>query len=86
MLEAITQAHEFGLVMVTLPTHTSHVLEPLDVSCFKPFKNAFKKEKDNAKVRNNHYESNKCTLISWVNKILHQPLSIFYYKHGFKVS
>jgi hypothetical protein len=29
--------------MITLPTHTSHALQPLDVSCFKPFKIALKK-------------------------------------------
>jgi len=31
--------------MITLPLHTSHALQPLDVACFKPFKIAFKKEK-----------------------------------------
>jgi hypothetical protein len=44
-LEAIKRTHEFGLHMVTLPTHTSHALQPLDVSCFKPFKTTFRKEK-----------------------------------------
>jgi hypothetical protein len=34
-LEAIEQAHAFGLNMVTLPTHTFHALQPFDVSCFK---------------------------------------------------
>jgi len=46
--KAIKQAHQFGLDMVTLPSHTSHVLQPLDVSSFKPFKIAFKKERDEA--------------------------------------
>jgi len=45
-LEAIEQAHEFGLNMVTLPAHTSHALQPFDVSCLKPFKTTFRKEKD----------------------------------------
>jgi len=45
-LEAISQAQAFGLDMVTLLAHTSHVLQPLDVSCFKPFK----KERNNAMV------------------------------------
>jgi hypothetical protein len=50
--------------MVTLQVHTSHVLQPLDVSCFKPFKTTFKEEKNNAMVKNNHCELNKCTLTS----------------------
>jgi hypothetical protein len=55
---------EFGLYMVTLLYHTSHALWPLDANCFKPFKKTFKKERDNAMIRNNHYEPNKCTLIA----------------------
>jgi hypothetical protein len=40
-LETIGLAKEFGLDMITLPSHTSHALEPLDVSCFEPFKTTF---------------------------------------------
>jgi hypothetical protein len=57
-LEAIKQAHEFGLNMVTLPFHTSHALQILDVNFFKPFKN---NNNNNAMVKNNHCEPNKCT-------------------------
>jgi hypothetical protein len=46
IFKAIKQAHQFGLDMVTLPLHISHVLQPFDVSSFKPFKTAFKKERD----------------------------------------
>jgi hypothetical protein len=55
--------------MVTLPSHTSHVLQPSNVSCFKPFKTALKKEKDGAMVRNNYNKLNKVTLARWVNKM-----------------
>jgi hypothetical protein len=34
----------FGLDMITLPLHTSHALQPLNVVCFKPFKISFKKK------------------------------------------
>jgi len=70
MLETIAQAHEFGLDMVTLAAHTFHVLQPLDVRCFKPFKTIFRKEKNNAMIKNIHYESNQYTLVSYVDKIL----------------
>jgi hypothetical protein len=56
--------------MVTLPTHTSHALQPLDVSNFKPFKTTFRKKRDNAMVNNNHCELDKCTLANWVEKSL----------------
>jgi hypothetical protein len=42
-LEAIGQAQTFGLDMITLHSHTSHALQPLDAGCFEPFKIAFKK-------------------------------------------
>ncbi len=43
-LKTIEQAQQFGLNMITLPSHASHVLQPLDVSCFKPFQITFKKK------------------------------------------
>jgi len=62
--------------------HTSHAFRPLDVSCFKPFKIAFKKERDNVSnkfvlVKNNHYK-----LIN-VDKTLDQSLSRKNIKNGF---
>jgi hypothetical protein len=61
-LEAIEQAQEFGLDMITLPSHTSHALQPLDVVCFKPFKIAFRKEIYITMVRRNYTKPNKITL------------------------
>jgi hypothetical protein len=61
-LEAIDQTSYFGLDMVTLPTHTFHALQPLGVSCFKPFNFTFKKERNSSMVRNNHLEPDKVTL------------------------
>lgn len=40
--KAIEQAHTFGLNMITLPSHISNTLHPLNVSYFKPFKTTFK--------------------------------------------
>jgi hypothetical protein len=61
--------------MITLPSHTSHALQPLNVSCFKPFKTTFRKEKDNNMVRNYYNEPNKVTLVGWVDKTLDLALS-----------
>jgi hypothetical protein len=57
-LEVIEQAEDFGLDMITLPSHTSHALQPLDVSCFKTFKTTFRKVRDTTMSRNNHMEPN----------------------------
>lgn len=38
---------ENGIVLLTLPPHCSHKLQPLDVSCFFPFKNYYNKALDN---------------------------------------
>ncbi len=54
--------------MVILPTHSSQMLQPLDVTCFKPFKNGFKKMKNNVEAKNKYLELNKITLIEWVDK------------------
>jgi hypothetical protein len=56
---------EMGLDMITLPSHTSHDLEPLVVSCFKPFKTTFKKVKNVAMSKKNHMELDKITLNGW---------------------
>jgi hypothetical protein len=71
--------------MVTLIAHTSHALQPLAINFFKPFKFAFRKERDNAMVKNNHCEPNKCTLASWVDKNLDQSLTQKNINSGFKV-
>jgi len=66
-LEAIEHAKDFGLNMITLPSHTSHVLQPLDVSCFKPFKITFWKVRDATMYRNNHMELDKTTIVGWMD-------------------
>jgi hypothetical protein len=45
-LEVVVVAMQSWLDIVSLPSHTSHALQPLDVSCFKPFKIAFRQIRD----------------------------------------
>lgn len=40
-IDAINLARDYGIVMLSLPPHTTHKLQPLDVSFFKPLKNRF---------------------------------------------
>jgi hypothetical protein len=56
--------------MITLPLCKSHALQPLDVTCFKPFKIAFKKERYITMVKRNYTKLYKITLARWVDKAL----------------
>jgi len=83
-LEAIEQTKEFGLDMIILPLHTSHALQPLDVACCKPFKIAFRKERNITMVRRNYTKLNKITLARWVDKALNLALTRKNIMLGFK--
>ncbi len=85
-LKTIEQVQQFGLDMITLPSHTFHVLQPLDVSCFKPFKIAFRKQRDNNTVSNNYKDPNKIAFTNWVDKALYATLSKQNINNGFKVT
>jgi hypothetical protein len=45
-LDVAMEAKIVGLDLLTLPSHTSHALQPLDVLAFKPFKQRFRKYRD----------------------------------------
>jgi len=44
-IKTIDWMQQFGFDIVTLPSHTYHALQPLDVSCFKPFKTTLGKKR-----------------------------------------
>jgi hypothetical protein len=37
-IDVVKIAHNVGLDLLILPSHTSHAMQPLDIACFKPFK------------------------------------------------
>jgi hypothetical protein len=82
--EVIEQAQEFGLDMITLPSHTFRALQPLDVVCFKPFKITFKKERDITMVRKNYTKPDKITLARLVDKALNLTFTRKNIMLGFK--
>lgn len=45
-LDAMHKTMGVGLNLITMPSHNSCALQPLDVSCFKLFKTTFKAYKD----------------------------------------
>ncbi len=62
ILELIEQTQAFGLNMMTLSSHTSQALQPLNVTCFKPFKTTFRKEKNGVMASINYTKTNKIIL------------------------
>jgi hypothetical protein len=84
-LKVIEQAHAFGLNMVKFPSHTSHTLQPLDMSYFKPFKRTFRKESNNAKIKNRYLKPNKIKLAIFVKTTLDKTLSPKNIKFGLRV-
>jgi len=46
IIDDVHNTRKVGLDLIILPSHTSHVLQPFDVACFKPFKIAFKAYKN----------------------------------------
>jgi hypothetical protein len=55
--------------MISLASHTSYALQPLNVSYFKPFKIVFRK-KDEDMINNYYVKLGKIILFGWVNKAL----------------
>ena len=70
--------------MITLPVHTFHGLQPLDVSYFKPFKVAFRAYKNVWYKRNNGARVKKEDLASWVSLATKKTLTSFNIMAGFK--
>jgi hypothetical protein len=56
-----------GFDLITVPSHTSDTLQPLDVTFFKPFKIAFKSYKDVWTLANKRKGVGKKDLASWMS-------------------
>ena len=80
-LEVVRIAMESRMNMISLPSHISHSLQPLDVACFKPFKTAFRKQRDSSTVLNKNKKVGKQDLCEWTSKALQIALTA---KAGFK--
>ena len=44
-IQTIEEANMLGIDLLTLPAHTTHMMQPLDVSVFGPFKSYFRFER-----------------------------------------
>jgi hypothetical protein len=82
-VDVVKTARSVGLDLLTLPSHTSHAMQPLDVSCFKPFKQAFRLLRDVWTLRNKSRGASKEVLAEWVSQALEKALSVSNIKSGF---
>lgn len=83
-LDAVRQARDAGLDMLTLPSHTSHALQPLDVSIFKPFKTAFRMYRDVWSLSHKGHPATKEVLAQWVSLSLKKAMTQHNIKKGFE--
>ena len=74
-LEVVQKAKHEGLDIITLPSHTSHRLQPLDISIFKPFKVAFRQYRDKWTIQNKGRGAQKEELAEWVSLGLRKALT-----------
>jgi len=75
-----------GLDLLTFPSHTSHALQPLDMTCFKPFKMFFRAYKDKWTLENTGKMPIKEDLAQWVSHALRKALSQENICKGFEVT
>ena len=85
-LEVVREARAAGLDILTLPAHTSHALQPLDVSVFKSFKQHFRAYRDFWTSRNLSQPATKSTLAHWVHLALRKALTKDNIKSGFRAT
>jgi hypothetical protein len=85
-MDVVKTARSVGLDLLTLPSHTSHAMQPLDVSCFKPLKQAFRLLRDVWTLRNKNRGANKEVLAKWVSAALEKALSEKNIKNGFRAT
>ena len=84
IVKVVKISMESGLDIVSLPSHTSHALQPLGIAYFKPFKTAFRKLKDMWLLTNKTRIVDKQTLYEWTLQALKVALTPNIIKEGFK--
>ena len=64
-LEVMKVVMQSGLDIISLPFHTSHAFQPLDLACFEPFKTTFRKHTDSWTLVNKNGKVGKKELCEW---------------------
>lgn len=85
-LDVVREARGAGLDLLTLPSHTSHDLQPLDVGVFKSFKQRFREYRDFWTSRHLGQPASKDILAQWVSLGLNKALSESNIRSGFRAT
>jgi len=83
-LEACDIAKNNNIILLTIPPHTSHKLQPLDVSFFGPFKQRFATECDNFIINNPGSTITLFHIARLVNQALIPTQSTALASHGYQ--
>lgn len=74
-----------AIVLLWMPPHSSHLLQPLDVGCFGPLKQAFSKQNQNL-IRNHIFHVNKKDFIACLYTALQTAFTPANIQAGFRGS
>jgi hypothetical protein len=85
-MDVVKTACSVGLDLLTFSSHISHTMQPLDILCFKPFKQAFRLLRDVWILRNKSRGASKEVLTKWISAALHKALSKKNIKSGFRTT
>jgi len=86
--EIVEKAIEIGVILLLLPANATHLIQPLDISVFKPFKTVLKREMesfmiDNAVTTFTKKQALQIASIAWTSGIIEKPTNII---NGFEAS
>ncbi|MCO5611041.1 hypothetical protein L7F22_065291 [Adiantum nelumboides] len=85
-LDVVENARSMGIDIITLPAHTSHKLQPLDVSVFKSLKVQFRKERDIWQQKASSRQASKTELATIVAKGIKSSFMELNIKAGFRAT
>jgi hypothetical protein len=74
-LRVVCKAAKTRLDVISLQSHTSHALQPLDVAIFSPFKCAFCRYRDVWIAKNRRSKTQKEDLAQWMHLALQRALT-----------
>lgn len=83
-MKTIEEENKLGIDLLTLLTHTTHKLHPLDVSVFGPFKTYFRSERASRMVKNPGVEVRMFELLELASRYFKRALTLLNIKVGFR--
>ena len=83
-LDVIMKAKQHGVDLLTLPSYISHDMQPLDVACFRPFKQTFRTHSNIWSMTNPRGKCKKEDLAQWIFLSLKKAFTSSNNKVGFR--